>query len=202
MIFQGKDGELRIIEYGSGATRYYMEVLFCEMNLTGAIARPRSDETLIMNRGKMDTDAHYVDGDDAPRHAPLPVSFSCRLADTVNSRILSDWLAGVTTITNAASGTTTIISWDGNTTMDSITIPAFRDSGKSSYRLEVLWSPSTSASTLGYRWEQVYFPPSEQTITESGDNLILSANGQVYGDVSRMTAFSATLNGTTYAQFV
>ena len=92
MLFQGKDGELRVIDYGldtvSGSTRYYMEVLFCEMDFSMPSSyRPRTDETLIMDRGNMDTNAHYIEGNDDPIYAPLTLSFSCRLADTINSEV-------------------------------------------------------------------------------------------------------------------
>ena len=32
MLFQGKDGELRLIDFGDSGTTYYLEVLFCEFS--------------------------------------------------------------------------------------------------------------------------------------------------------------------------
>jgi len=183
MIFQGKDGELRINDHGLNGTTHYLEVLFCEMNFTGPTARPKTEETLIMNRGKMDTDAHYIDGDDAPIYAPIPISFSCRLADTSASTVALDWFSGVTTIR-----TKVLYSRDGNAVWLGNTLPAFRDSSKQAYTIELLWD---GTQDIGYQYDCVYFPPSEQTITESGDNLILSINGQVYGGVTRITAFNS-----------
>lgn len=195
MLFQGKDGELRLLEYGSGGTSYYLKVLFCEMDLDAPTSRPRTEEELIMDRGNFDTNAHYIEKDDQPRYAPIPITFSCRLADTVDSRALSDWLGGATNIPNAVGGTTTVNSWDGKTTIDGNTLPGFKSSARQSYRLEVLWD---GTSDLGYRYEEVYFTPGEQKITESADNLMLSGNGQIHGDVTRITALTS---GTSWLAF-
>jgi hypothetical protein len=196
-VFQGYDGELRIYSdgalYGSepSGTTYYFEILFCEMDMSVPIGKPRTEETLIMDRNRFDTNAHYVKGPDDPRYGPVNLTFSCRLADTVNTRILSDWFSGSSKITNAASGSTQIYSWDGQTTLDGNTLKAFVDVDKMAYRVECLWDGSTD---YGVRAEEVYFPPDQQEIRESPDGLILSCNGLVYGDVTRITGFTA---GTT-----
>ena len=203
MLFQGKDGELRITEYGSGvdssAVTYYMKVLFCEMNYDGPVARPRTEEKLIMDRGNFDTNAHYVEGNDEPRYTSIPITFSCRLADTINTRALADWVSGATNIPNAVGGTTRVYSWDGITTIDGNTLPAFRDTGKQSYRVEMLWD---GTSDLGFRNDEVYFSPGENKITESAEGLTLSCNGQVYGDVTRITSFYTAGGVTGYKAFV
>ena len=186
MIFQGKDGELRLSDMGVGGTTYYLAVLFSEMDFTGPTSRPRVEDSLIMDRGVFDSNAHYISGNDEPRYAPLPISFSCKLADTVNTRVLMDWISGVTKV----GGTTQLYTMKGTTTIDGNTLPAFKDStGKYAYRTEVLWD---GTSDLGLRYSEVFFPPGQQTITESADGLTLSANGMVYGDVTRITAFDAT----------
>jgi len=185
MLLQGKDGELRIAEFGLNGTTRYLEVLFCEMNFSGPTSRPRTAETLIMNRGQFDTDAHYVEGVDDPRYAPLPVTFSCKLADTTNTRVLSDWISGVTKI----SGTTQLYSFKSKTSIDGVALPNFADNtAKYAYRLEIAWI--ASSTTLGYRYEEVYLPAGEQSISESADGLTLSVNGQCYGDVTRISSFS------------
>jgi len=192
MLFQGKDGELRIIEYGASASTHYIEVLFCEMDMSAPTARPRTEETLVMNRGLFDSDAHYIQSDEQPRYAPMSLSFSCRLADTVNSRALMEWLSGATEISRIVGGTTRIYSWDGKTTIDGNTLPAFTDSSKQSYSVECLWNGTLD---LGLKLSEVYFPPGQATFSESADGLRLNANGMIYGDVTRITAFS-TLGAT------
>ena len=185
MIFQGKDGELRLSDMGVGGTTYYLAVLFSEMDFTGPTSRPRVEDSLIMDRGVFDSNAHYISGNDEPRYAPLPISFSCKLADTVNTRVLMDWISGVT----KTAGTTQLYTMKGTTTIDGNTLPAFKDNtGKYAYQTEVLWDGSND---LGLRYQEVFFPPGQQTITESADGLTLAVNGMVYGDVTRITGFDA-----------
>jgi len=220
--FQGKDGQINIYERGmaysgatvgapgeTGSTTHYLEVLFCEMDFTAPTSRARTEERLIMDRGNFDTNSHYNEGPDDSRYAPYPISFSCRLADTVDTRALSDLLsaaspgvvaAGSTVgarvpLTNAAGGTTYFVTFDGSTIIDGNTLPAFEDSRKCSFRVEIKWDGSND---LGYRYEEVLFTPGQQSITESTDGLMLSCNGQCYGDVTRITAFTS---GTSILAF-
>ncbi|MBU2685713.1 MAG: hypothetical protein KKF27_20920 [Gammaproteobacteria bacterium] len=197
MEFQGKDGELRIEEQGgANGPSHYLEVLFSEMDFAGPIARPRTEETLVMDRGNFDSNAHYIEGNDEPVYAPLAVSFSCKLADTINTRILSDWLSGVTTITNLAGGSTTIYSREGFATLNGNTLPSFRETGartKSLYMISILWN---GENDYGLHYDAVYFSPGEQSITESADGLTLSGNAVIYGDVTRITAFDSTTGVT------
>jgi len=184
MIFQGKDGELRIIEHGLEGTTRHFEILFCEMDFSGPTARPRTEETLVMNRGLFDSDAHYIQSDEYPRYNPMSLSFSCRLADTTNSRTLMDILNGV----GIVSGTVVFTSRKGKTTIDGNTLPAFADTNKVAYDIQCLWNGTLD---LGVWYKEVYFPPDQATISESADGLRLNANGQIYGDVTRITAFLA-----------
>ncbi len=201
MIYQGKDGELRIYSFGTiygaepSGTTYYMEVLFCEMDFNGPISRPRKEDSLKMDRGNFTTDAHYISANDSARYEPIPVTFSCRLNDTVNTKSLSEWISGCTLISKVVGGTTQVYSWDGQTEIDGNDLPAFKDSSKQSYRVEILWDGTTD---YAQKYEEVYFTPGEQTITESEDSLILSANGMVYGDVTRITSFTS---GTSVLSF-
>ena len=190
MTFQGKDGELRLFDFGLSGTTYYFEVLFSEMDFTGPISRPRTEETLIMDRGNFDSNAHYIESNDEPRYGALPFSFSCRIADTNNSAVLSDWVSGVSPIKGAGSGTTNLVTCKGKTTLDGSTLPNFKDATKQAFFLEVLWDGD---SDYGLHYNEIYLTPGEQTITESAEGLTLSCNGQIYGDVSRITAFTAGL---------
>lgn len=183
MIFTGKDGELRVMDQGLSGTTHYLKLLFTEMDFSAPTSRPRTDETLIMDRGNFNSDSHYIQSNDEPHMAPLAMTFSCKLADTENSRIISDWFSGITIM----AGSTQIYSADGKTQIDSVTLPGFADSGKQSYYVEIWFDGTTD---LGYKYNEVYFPPGEQTIAESGDGLTLSVNGQVYGDVTRIAAFA------------
>ena len=90
-------------------------------------------------------------------------------------------------------------SWDeSGVTFRSALLPAFEDSVKQSYRMQILFDGDTD---YGLQYDGVYFTPGEQTITESADSLMLSANGQIYGDVTRIAEFPSTGSGTTYLAF-
>lgn len=185
--FQGYDGELRIISYGTtpSTSTGYIEVLFCEMDFNGPISKPKRTETLILNRGRFDTDAHYIEGSDEDVYAPLQFTVSCRLADTVHTGVLHEWISGVTKL----SGTTQLYSWKTHTKINGVSTPAFADeTGKYAYRVEVKWDGDTD---YGFRYEEVYFQPGQQTISESANGVMLSMTGLIYGDVTRITAFTS-----------
>ena len=183
MLFQGKDGELRIHDQGNSGTTHYISVLFTEMDFSGFTSRSRTEESLKMDRGQFSSDAHYVEGPDDPIYAPMPITFSARLADTSASTTFLDLVSGVTQI----RGQTIYSRDDAGVSIQSNAVPAFADSGKVSLDVEVLWDgPSQD---WGFRYQSVYFTPGEQNLTESADGLILSCNGQVCGDVTRIVAF-------------
>lgn len=183
---QGYDGELRISDHGCGVT-HYIEVLFCGMDFSGPVARPQPPETLVLNRGVLDVSSFYVKEPETSRYEPLPISFTCRLADTVNTKLLNDWLSGVTKIISGTS-ITQLYSRKGKTAISGITLPNFSDSTrKYAYQTEILWDGTID---LGYRYAEVHFPPGNQKITESADGVKLSVDGQIYGDVSRISAFA------------
>ena len=185
IAIQGRDGELRLIEYGHQGTTYYLEVLFCEMDFTVPLAKPLVEEVLILDRGLLDGDARYIEGPDSPRYGYVNLTFSCRLADTVNATTLHEWISGVTKI----SGVTQLYSWKGKTSIDGNDLVDFEDdSNKYAYRIEILWDDSND---YGIQCNEVYFPPDQQEIRESQDGLILSCNGLVYGGVTRITSFTS-----------
>ena len=71
MIFQGKDGELRIMDFGYDGTSSMMKVLFSEMDFDGPISRPRTEEELIMDRNQFDSNSHYIEKDEHEAHDVL-----------------------------------------------------------------------------------------------------------------------------------
>lgn len=171
-----------------GGTTYYLEALFCGMDFSGPVKRGKVTETLILNRDKVDSKAHYIKGSDEECYGVLPISFTARLADTVNSRVLNDWLSGVTA--SIGGGTTTIAPWPSDHTIFrstsgvSVSLPS--DAQKPTYMVEILWDGTTD---YGLRYDNVNFKPQETAISEAADNLTIAAAGDVYGDVSRITSF-------------
>lgn len=205
-VFQGYDGQLRLYSYGSkigaepSATTYYLEVLFCGMDFSGPAMRGKPGETLIVNRGTISSQSHYVKGSDEECYAPLPISFTARLADTVNARVLNDWLSGVTT--TIGGSTLTIVPWPADhTTFAStagtgVSVPLPNDAQKPTYKVQILWD---GTKDLGFQYENVNFKPQETTIAEAADSLTISAAGDVYGDVSRITSFYSGASIVAYS---
>jgi len=193
MIFQNKDGELRIIDHGNNGTTHCIEILFADANLSGPVSRSQTEERLILDRGTLDAQAHYVESGDAARLEPLPLTFSARTADTTHTQNLLSMMSGATTLSTGGSAYR-MYSRKGkgiNIYGLSVALPAFADTDyKIAYMVEVLYS---GTSSWGFRWDEVYFPPAEQTIAEAEDSLTLNLNGQIYGGVTKITAFSASV---------
>jgi len=192
-IFRHRDGELRLIEHGYSAATRYIEILFSDANFSGPMGRPQSEEILILDRGLLDDNAHYVEGGDAPRLEPLSLTFSCRTADTKNTQILLQMVSGCTERLVVGGSTYPIRTRKGKSLglagfSATTTFPTFKDSSyKMCWMVETLWS---GTSNWGIRWDEVYFPPNEQTITESEDALTLNLTGQIYGGVTTITSLS------------
>jgi hypothetical protein len=191
MIFQGKDGELRLYEHGTSGVTRYLEILFIDANISGPVARGQTEERIVLDRGLLDANAHYVESDDKTRMEPLSLTFSSKFADTNNSQLLSDLVSGATVLTvGGVSYQMYSRAGKGDAMYGfSVTPPALRDSDlKVAYMVEVLYS---GTSDWGFRWDETYFPPGEQTVAESEDALTVTLNGMVYGGVTTITAFTA-----------
>jgi len=194
MIFQARDGELRIIEQGNAGTTYYLEILFTEGNLSAPVARPQTEEILCTDRGNLDKNTSYRNAPAAARLDPLPLTFTTRAANNSHTDAMTAWLSGVTTVRNhtlytrkgSGSSSTTPIP---QVNTGSAGLPGFADGAKMAYMIEALWSGS-GVSNLGYRWDEVYLPPAEQTVTEGAEAVTLAINAQIYGGVTKITAFT------------
>ena len=202
MIWTNRDGELRLVEHGNSGTTYYLEVLFTDANLSGPVSRQKTEEVLYANRSNAKSDKlGYNEGSTMARLEPLPLTFTCRTADTDHSDALTKWLSGVTTVrahvlySRKGSGLTSMTKIP-QLNIGTAGLPSFKDGAKQAYMVEVLWSGS-GVSNLGIRWDEVYFPPSEQTVGEAEDGISLNLNGQVYGGITYITAFTAATDLST-----
>ena len=185
MKFTGRDGVLRI--YDSSDPAQYLEVIFCNMDFSGPIGRPKTEEILVLNRGTMDANAHYIEGSDEPLYNSVDISFSCLLDDTVNKDKII--LALECDNPESAHWPETGISSKGDTKNDGVNFnQLFVDSDKKTVNVQVLWS-SVVGSNQGYAYYEVYFPTGEQTIAESDDGITLSCKGACYGVIERISQF-------------
>lgn len=190
MLFQHKDGQLRIFEHGASGTTYYLEILFTNADLSGPMGRPQEREELIVDFLDTADDARYVMQGIEHRLTPLSLTFSCRSADTTHSQLLHQLLAGEQVLAVGGISYTMHSRKGKGTSITGISyaLPSFDDTYKNAYMVEVLYSGS---SAYGYRWDEVYFPPEAQRVDEAGAFLSLVITGQVYGGVTRITAFTS-----------
>lgn len=201
MLVTQKDGEMRLLSgttLGHRAHDYHMELLFTDANLSAPVTRKKTEERLVMDRGVMDSNAHYVEGGDAPIMEPLPFTISCKVDGTTSGvTYLDAWFRmGGTSITTI--NTKTIRSTQGYTANVSGTSnPHFNDASKRCCDIATRWTGAGSGTTvLVYLWEEVYFPPGEQTIAEAEDGMTLSLSGQIYGNISKVTGFPTSWKGS------
>lgn len=186
MIFTNKDGELRL--YSGTTTKYYMEILFTNADLSFPIGRGRPEETLVLNRGVADENAQYSDGPDNPILEGLPFSASLLADDTVKTGYLVDLLSGVTRINSKTMKTTKGSSSVTVSAGVSISTPTFADGQKITYDAEILYD---GTNDLGYRLSEVYFNPMQQIINEGVDGIKVSLNGTIHGAIKKISAFSS-----------
>lgn len=191
----GRDGCLRI--YDGSSPLNYVEVVFEKMDFAGPLAKPRPLDPIIATMGGY---AHAPDSDSYEKvlYEPLPLSFSCSLDLTTNTWKLRDalcnpdldrtWKVGSATWTTT-KGRGSIVLPDGSFTATL----GFFDVMKKSVDIEVLFANpnavSPGSASWGIRYSEVYFPPQEQSISESPDEVALKATGQIYGNITQIGGF-------------
>lgn len=193
-IFQHRDGEMRFYSgttIGSKATAaVYSEVLFVNAGFNAPIARTRPTETLVMDRGVYTTNAEYRQGMDEEKLAALPMSFEFKCIDDVTTQYMVRMLTGTSPcVVNGK----TLRSSKGESMIDGVSTPQFADTNKQAWDVEVLWDGVTD---LGFKWREIFIPGDQLTVTEGEEEVVISCQGLVYGDVTRIASFSSgiTLN--------
>jgi len=185
--FTNKKGKLRL--YDSTATPFYLELDFDKGDFSGPLGQPKTEEKLVLNRGNMDANAHYIEGSDEPIMEPVDVSFSCICEDTTITTYLLDWLEGNTVNSN------TIVTTKGDSQRNGANAnPAFADSDKKCCNVEYRLDGSTD---IVWHYNEVYFPIEECQISEGEEEVTLSLKGKWYGTVTRDTEFTSGTDVTT-----
>jgi len=195
VTFQGRDGALRI--YDGSTTPNYIEVVFSKMDFNGPLAKPRPVDSIVVTVGGY---AHVPDGEGYEKaiYDPLPISFSCsvdtetntwKLRDALCNPALNDpWMVGADTwLTTKGRGS--IILPDGNYTGTQ----AFFDVMKQSVDVEILFSTNnqsySGSPSWGLRYSEVYFPPQDQVMGESADEVTMKISGLIYGNITQIGSF-------------
>lgn len=186
MRFSNKDGELRL--YEGGAAPHYLVILFTNADLSFPLGRGKTEEVLVMDRGNMDTNASYRQGSDEGIMNSLPVKFSGKINDASYTHNLTQLLSGSTSVGSAAAITTAKATSSLVISGASVATKAFADSSKLAYNLQIMYDGSTD---FVYDLKEVYFPPDQQTLTESEDGVTLDANGLWYGSGGTKAAFTS-----------
>lgn len=188
------DGACRI--YDGTATPYFIEVLFDQGDLSFPEGKARPEETPIMHRGRAVTaTVHHIIGDDTPVVEPTELSFSFRMQNDVaneeklydalcNPSLVSPWTVGADTW-DSTKGDAALVNGKGDSFVD----PAFADPMKKCVNFEILWS--RDGVDIGRKIVAVYIAPDQISLAEAEDSVMVSVTGQVYGETSRITAFTA-----------
>ena len=167
----------------------YFDLVFAGMDFNGPLGRPKTEEQLVLNRGTMDANAHYIQGPHGPIHDPLEISFSCLLDTTANKDKVMEALAcgnpGADRWTSAG------VTSKGTTKNDGTNFnPAFADSNKKTGNIQMLWDTDASgAVAFGLAFYETYFPDDQQSLSEGEDAITLSCKGAVYGVIERIYGF-------------
>lgn len=198
--FTHRDGALRI--YDGTGTPFFLQLIFVDAGFTAPLGRGRGDEILTLNRGRIDPNMHYILGPDDPPMAPVTLSFNFRIANTepnllkfkqaLNLYMEPAWNVGVNTWVST-KGKSQVLS--GGTVPTSTTTPAFSDARKRTVDLYVLWTDPDSIANQGHKWQEVYFPPDQQSINEGTDAVEIRCSGRVYGNIAPISSFPAGTAG-------
>ncbi len=176
--------------YDGTATPFYLELDLDLADFNGPLGNPRPEEQLVLNRGTMDANAHYVKGSDDKLMEPQAVTFSVFVRDDEQTVYLLDWLkagqdGGVTTVHAQTVATT-----KQDTQRDGATNnPAFADASKLAFNVEYLME--CGATDLGLKYAECFFPLDQVQLSEAEDGIKVSLNGLCYGTITRITAFTA-----------
>ena len=181
----------------SASSNHFFEVLFANMNLTGPNQRPLPEEIAVLDRGNLDTNAHYVQGTDAVVMAPLQVTFTADIDDTTNKQSLRDALGNPDrkspwTVNALSFAKTNGLSkiYSGSGTL--VSVPAPFNSAHERIDLVMLWRGGTPGTNdIGIAYREVWFPPDQQRLTESEQGVQMACTGFCYGAISWVTTFSA-----------
>lgn len=166
--------------------RFY-DVPFAAMDFSGPLQRPLTEESLVLNRNKMGSLAHYIEDADNSIHDPLELSFTCFMDSAIQDQVVQALTCGDPNITG---WTGTGVSTKGFSKNDGLNYnPAFADSGKKTVNVQILWDMGAGGYPFGAAFYEVYFPPEQISISEGDEGIVLSATGGVYGVIERIFGF-------------
>jgi len=175
--------------YDGTGTPWYLELDF-DGDYSGPIGTPKTEEILVLNRGVMDSLAHYIEGPEDKLMEPLEVSLKVILRDDQQTVNLLNWLAAMNDALATQVNVHTLVSTKSDTQRDGANNnPAFADANKGCF--DICYLMETGGTDLGFRLYEIYVALNEVVLGESGDEISLPIKGKVYGTITRITAFPA-----------
>ncbi|MCK9326040.1 MAG: hypothetical protein M0P69_11170 [Bacteroidales bacterium] len=194
MKFTNKQGKIRL--YDGSTTPFYLEIDFDAGDFSGPMGIPKTEETLVLDRGNMTADAHYVEGSVTKVMEPVAVSFTGAVTDDTQSGLLLDWMEQLSNGDSASpvksSGTVnsnTLTSTQGDTQRDGVNgNPLFADGTKMTCNIEYRLDSTTD---IVFHYNEVLFPLDGLSISEAEDGVTIAFAGLCYGTITRDTAFTA-----------
>ena len=176
--------------YDGAVTPYYLELDLDKGDFSGPLGVPRQEEQLVLNRGTVDANAHYVKGPDDKLMEPVDISFSAMVRNDQQTINILDWIAAMNDALATQVNSKTLVSTEEDTQRDGATNnPAFADSNKGACNVEYLME--TGGTDLGFKYAEVYFAADQVSISESDEEIVISLTGKVYGTITRITSFTA-----------
>lgn len=164
----------------------YHEVIFSNMDFSGPLGRPMTEPELVLNRGTMDSHAHYKEGPDNKIHEPMEVGWSCLITATHRDKVKTALECGDP---DSARWTATGTSTKGDTKNDGTNAnPAFADSDKKTVNVQILFDAG-SGFPIGLAYYECLFPLIDQGLAESPDAIPLTCKGGCYGVVETIHGF-------------
>lgn len=164
----------------------YHEVIFAQMDFSGPLGRPMTEEQLVLNRGEVDSHAHYKEGPDDKLCEPVEVGWSCLISATHRDYVKTALECGDPDTANwSATGTST----KGDTKNDGANAnPSFADSNKKAVNIQVLFDDG-SGFPIGLAYYECNFPLIDQGLAESPDQILLTCKGGCYGVIEKIHGF-------------
>lgn len=184
------DGELRLYD-GTSGTPFMFKVKFMNADPQIPVGRPRPDQILFLDRGRVSTDMIYHRGPDNVIFEPVQTTFSAWLTESINRTALEQALRCGTI--NADNWVTT----KGSTQIEGATLQAFAgDTSMKTVNVELIYYGQTD--NVGKKMTEVAFPPQNiQFGAATPDGILITCQGLIYGDITDITGFTSPYNEST-----
>ena len=181
-------GVLPSEQFALGGQPYYFELCLDNGDFSGPIAIKKHEEILVLDRGLVDTCAHYINDNDAGIMEPLTISFSAMINDSDKFLSFMDMIEG--SLVNGKTMATTKGHHDR--ILNGAPNLSFFDSTKKTF--DVAYKMTGTTNSITYVFNECYFELSEQTYAEAEDGINLALTGMCYGTIDRQANFPLGIN--------